>query len=89
VDQYRKFKRCLKRYQAGAGKLAAMALYHIGDRAVPALQRLVDSVSPADHNRAVRVLWMIRTPKALLREDLPRESDPSVEALIKRTVNED
>lgn len=69
---------------------AARSLADIGDPAIPALQRVLDSGSPEEHARAVRVLCIIHTPKAkaVLRENLPREQNPDTQAMIKRAIGE-
>jgi hypothetical protein len=43
---------------------AAKALSEIGDPAIPVLQRVLNSGSPEEHVRAVRVLCIIHTPNA-------------------------
>lgn len=69
---------------------AAKALVQIGDPAVPAIQNALDNGNPSDHYRAVRVLCNIHSAKTkeILRDDLPRESDPGVQAMIKRVLVE-
>jgi len=69
---------------------AAIALSQMGDPAIPALQHVLDSGNPDERALAVRSLCTIHTPKAkaVIRNDLPRESDPSVQAMIKRTLIE-
>lgn len=70
--------------------LTAIALTRIGDSAIPALQQVVTSGSVESHAVAVRVLCTIHTPKAkaVLREDLPHESDPSLQEMIKTVLGE-
>jgi hypothetical protein len=67
---------------------AAIALSLMGDPAIPALRHVLNSGSPDERALAVGSLCTIQTPKAkaVLREDLPRESDPSVQAMIKREL---
>jgi len=69
---------------------AAIALSQIGDPAISALQHVLDHGSSDEHALAVRSLCTIDTPKAkaVLRDDLPRESDPSVQAMIKRVLEQ-
>jgi hypothetical protein len=69
---------------------AAKALYEIGDPSVPVVQRVLNSGSPEEHARALRVLCIIHTPKAkaVLQEDLPHETDPHVQAMIKNSLRE-
>jgi len=64
---------------------AAKALYEIGDPAIPVVQRVLNSGSPEEHARAVRVLCVINTPKskAVLKDDLPHETDPDQQTMIK------
>jgi hypothetical protein len=67
---------------------AARALAEIGDPAVPAVQSAVDHGNPLEHYYALRILGIIHTPKAkaALREDLPREGDPNVRAMVKKSI---
>jgi PBS lyase HEAT-like repeat len=67
---------------------AAKALYEIGDPAIPALQRVLNSGSSGEHARAVRVLCIIHTPKskAVLQDDLPLETDPDQQTMIKNCL---
>ncbi len=69
---------------------AAKALYEIGDPAIPILQRVLSSGNPGEHARAVRVLCIIHTPKAktVLQENLPHETDPAVQTMIKNVLRE-
>ena len=69
---------------------AARALYKIGDPSIPALQGVLNSGSTGEHGRAVRVLCIIRTPKAkaVLQDDLQRELDPDLQQMIKNTLRE-
>jgi hypothetical protein len=64
---------------------AARALFEIGDPAIPSVRFALDHGGPDEHYRAVRVLCIIHTPeaKAALRDFLPRESDPNLQAMIK------
>ena len=68
----------------------AIALYEIGDPAIPALRHVIESGSTDEHALAVRALCAIQTPKAkaVLRADLRHEPDPSLQALIKRALEE-
>ena len=68
---------------------AALALASIGDPAIPALEKVLDSGTSDEHALAVRVLGMIHTPKAkaVLRDDLQREPDPDLQAMIKRELS--
>jgi hypothetical protein len=67
---------------------AAKALAEIGDPAIPVLQQVLSSGKPGEHAVAVRVLCIIHTPKAkaVLREDLPHETDPAVQTMIKNCL---
>ena len=69
---------------------AAKALAAIGDPAIPVLQQALSSGNPKDHAMAVRALCIIHTPKAkaVLQEDLPHETDPAVQTMIKNSVRE-
>jgi hypothetical protein len=69
---------------------AARSLADIGDPAIPVLQRVLDSSSPEEHARAVRVLCIIHTPKAkaALQDDLTHETDPDLQAMIKNVLGE-
>ena len=69
---------------------AAKALAEIGDPAISTLQRVLNSGNSEEHARAVRVLCIIHTPKAkaVLRVNLPRESDPDLQAMIKNVLRE-
>jgi PBS lyase HEAT-like repeat-containing protein len=69
---------------------SALALSRIGDPAIPALRHVLDSGSPGEHALAVRALCTINTPKAkaVLGEELPHESDPNLQAQIKRVLGE-
>jgi hypothetical protein len=69
---------------------AARSLADIGDPAIPALQNVLNSGNPEEHFRAVRVLCIIHTPKAksVLQDDLVHESDPDLQAMIKRAIGE-
>lgn len=69
---------------------AAKALAAMGDPAIPILQQVLSSGNPKDHSVAVRVLCIIHTEraKAVLREDLPRETDPAVKTMIKNVLRE-
>ncbi len=66
----------------------AKALAEIGDAAVPAVQAAVDHGNRDEHYYAVDVLCIIHTPraKAVLRDHLPRERDPDVQAMIKKSL---
>lgn len=68
---------------------AALALASIGDPAIPALEKVLDSGTSNEHALAMRVLGMINTPKAkaVLRDDLQRETDPDLQAMIKRELS--
>lgn len=67
---------------------AARSLADIGDPAIPVLQQALSN--PQDHYTAVRVLCIIHTPKAkaMLQEDLPHETDPAVQTMIKNSLRE-
>jgi hypothetical protein len=67
---------------------AAKALYEIGDPAIPVVQRVLNSGSSEEHARAVRVLCIINTPKskAVLQDDLPHETDPDQQTMIKNCL---
>jgi hypothetical protein len=69
---------------------AARALYEIGDPAIPVVQRALYSGSRAEHARAVRVLCIIHTPnaKAILRDNLAKEPDLGLQAMIKSALRE-
>jgi len=71
---------------------AAIALSRIGDPAIPALQSILnsDSGDPAQRALVVRTLCTIHTSKAkaVLRDDLPRESDPDLQRIIRRVLEE-
>lgn len=69
---------------------AAKALAEIGDPSVPVLQRVLNSGNSGEHARAVRVLCIIHTPKAkaVLQDDLPQETDPYVQTMIKNSLRE-
>jgi hypothetical protein len=69
---------------------AAKALAETGDPSIPVLQRVLSSGTSGEHARAVRVLCIIHTPtaKAVLHDDLPRETDPSLQAMIKSALRE-
>jgi hypothetical protein len=69
---------------------AARALIEIGDPAVPAVRHALEYGNPHEHYRAVRVLCSIHSPsaKAVLRDDLPRESDPNTQTMIHRALEE-
>ena len=62
----------------------ATALWQIGNPSIPAVQNAFDS-DPRVHFVAVRVLCIINTPqsKAALRDDLTRESEPTLRVMIK------
>jgi hypothetical protein len=67
---------------------AAKALSEIGDPAIPVVQRVLNSGSPEEHARAVRVLCIIHTPnaKAALHDHLPHEADPDQQTMIKNCL---
>jgi hypothetical protein len=67
---------------------AAKALYEIGDPAIPVVQGVLNSGSSEEHARAVRVLCIINTPKskAVLQDDLPHETDPDQQTMIKNCL---
>ena len=67
---------------------AARSLADIGDPAIPVLQQALSN--PKDHYAAVRVLCIIRTPKAkaVLHDHLPHEADSDLQAMIKRAIGE-
>jgi hypothetical protein len=67
---------------------AAKALYEIGDPAIPVVQRVLNSGSSEEHARAVRVLCIINTPKskAVLQDDLPHETGPDQQTMIKNCL---
>jgi hypothetical protein len=67
---------------------AANALAAIGDPSIPIVQRAFISGSPQEHAVAVRVLCIIHTPnaKAILKSDLPKETDPNVQTMIKNCL---
>jgi hypothetical protein len=69
---------------------AAKALAAIGDPAIPVLQQALGSGNPKDHAVAVRVLCIIHTAKSksVLQEDLAHESDPTLQTMIKNTLQE-
>jgi hypothetical protein len=69
---------------------AARSLADIGDSAIPVLQRVLESSSPEEHARAVRVLCIIHTSKAnaVLRDNLANEPDPGLQAMIKSALRE-
>jgi hypothetical protein len=70
---------------------AATALCKIGNPAVPAVQHILESDQRPRFRRIdERVLCIINTPesKAALRGFLPRESDPDLQAQIKRCLGE-
>jgi hypothetical protein len=69
---------------------AAKALTETGDPAIPVLQRVLNSGNSEVHARAVRVLCIIHTPKAkaALHDNLPRESDPDLQAMTKNVLRE-
>jgi hypothetical protein len=70
---------------------AATALWEIGNPAVPAVQHVLESDQRPPFRRIdERVLCIINTPesKAALRDFLPRESDPDLQAWIKRCLGE-
>ena len=69
---------------------AARSLADIGDPAIPVLQHVLDSGSPEEHARAVRVLCIIHTPKAkaALQDNLTHETDPDLQAMIKNVLGE-
>jgi hypothetical protein len=70
---------------------AATALWEIGNPAVPAVQHVLESDQRPRFRRIdERVLCIINTPesKAALRDFLPRESDPDLQAQIKRCLGE-
>ena len=70
---------------------AATALWEIGNPAVPAVQHVLESDQRPGFRRIdERVLCIINTPesKAALRDFLPRESDPDLQAWIKRCLGE-
>jgi hypothetical protein len=69
---------------------AATALWRIGNPAIPTVQSVFDSGGPGGHFLALRVLIIINTPeaKAALREDLPREPDPELQAKIRAALDE-
>jgi hypothetical protein len=69
---------------------AATALFEIGDPAIPAVQHALDYGTSDEHYKAVRVLCIIHSPsaKAVLRNDLQREPDPDLQAMIKRDLEE-
>jgi hypothetical protein len=69
---------------------AAKALAEIGDPSVPVVQRVLNSGSPEEHARAVRVLCIIHSPKAkaVLQEDLPHETDPVQQTMIRNSLRE-
>jgi hypothetical protein len=69
---------------------AAKALAAIGDPAIPVLQQALSSGNSKDHAVAVRVLCIIHTPKAktVLQNDLPRETVPEVQTMIKNSLRE-
>jgi hypothetical protein len=68
----------------------ATALWRIGNPAIPTIQHVFDSGQPGSHFLALRVLCIIHTPeaKAALRDDLPHESDPELQTMIKRALEE-
>jgi hypothetical protein len=68
----------------------AIALISIGDPAIPALRRVLDSGSPDEHTLAVRALCTIGTSKAkaVLRVELRHELDSNLRALIKKVLEE-
>jgi len=65
---------------------AAKALAEIGDPAIPVVQQALSN--PKDHYRAVRILCIIHTAKAkaVLRDNLQHETDPDLQAMIKRVL---
>jgi hypothetical protein len=67
---------------------AAKALAEIGDPSVPVVQRVLNSGSSEEHARAVRVLCIIHSPKAkaVLQDDLPHETDPDQQTMIKNCL---
>jgi hypothetical protein len=67
---------------------AAKALAEIGDPAIPVVQRVLNSGSSEEHARAVRVLCIINTPKskAVLQHDLPHETNPDQQTMIKNCL---
>jgi hypothetical protein len=69
---------------------AATALWQIGNPAIPTVQSVFDSGRPSSHFLALRVLTIINTPeaKAALRDDLPREPDPGLQAKIREALDE-
>ncbi len=69
---------------------AAKALAAIGDPAIPVLQKALSSGNPKDHAVALRALCIIHTPKskAVLQDDLPHETDPDVQTMIKRCLQD-
>ncbi|HEX4544515.1 MAG TPA: HEAT repeat domain-containing protein [Candidatus Acidoferrum sp.] len=67
---------------------AAKALAEIGDPAIPVVQPALDRGNSDEHYKAVRVLCIIHTPnaKAVLRDDLQRETDPDLQAMIRNAL---
>jgi hypothetical protein len=65
---------------------AAKALAEIGDPAIPVVQQALSN--PKDHYPAVRILCIIHTAKAkaALQEDLPHETNPAVQTMIKNSL---
>jgi hypothetical protein len=69
----------------------ATALWQIGNPAVPVVQHILESdQGPRSRFIDERVLCIINTPesKAALRDFLPRESDPELQARIKSCLGE-
>jgi|HubBroStandDraft_6_1064221.scaffolds.fasta_scaffold80694_3 hypothetical protein len=69
---------------------AAKALAQIGDPAIPAVQHALDHGNADEHYKAVRVLCIIHSAnaKAVLRGDLPHETDPALQTMIKNDLRE-
>lgn len=69
----------------------ATALWEIGNPSVPVVQHILESNQGKDLRFVdERVLCIINTPesKAVLRDYLPRESDPNLRAMIKKNLEE-
>jgi len=67
----------------------AKALVQIGNPAIPALSAVVNHGSLSERWNSAYALNLIRTPqaKAVLRDHVSREPDPSLRQFIQRSIN--